>query len=70
MGGDCLNNGCIPSKSFLKSCSVAHQIKTASKYGIKVKGEIEIDFELWTIVDAYWSAWFCPRMTQSKIRTL
>ncbi len=45
MGGDCLNNGCIPSKSFLKSCSVAHQIKTASKYGIKVKGEIEIDFE-------------------------
>ena len=44
MGGDCLNNGCVPSKSFLKSCSIAHQIKTASEYGIKVKGEIEIDF--------------------------
>ena len=45
MGGDCLNTGCVPSKAFLKSCSVAHNARNAFKYGVKIKGEIEIDFE-------------------------
>ncbi len=34
MGGVCLNYGCVPSKTFLKSCHTAHLIKKASSYGI------------------------------------
>ena len=33
-GGDCLVTGCVPSKAFLKSCNVAHTVKTASNFGI------------------------------------
>ena len=39
MGGDCLNTGCVPSKSFLK---IAHGVKSArdlNKYGINVEVE-------------------------------
>ncbi len=34
MGGDCLNYGCVPSKTFLKSAHLAHKMKTATEYGI------------------------------------
>ncbi len=34
MGGDCLNYGCVPSKTFLKSCHLAHAISKGEKYGI------------------------------------
>lgn len=27
LGGDCLNNGCVPSKAFLKCCNVAHHAR-------------------------------------------
>ena len=43
-GGDCLVSGCVPSKAFLKSANVVHSIKSASKYGVKLNGEIEVDF--------------------------
>lgn len=36
IGGDCLHNGCIPSKTFLRSAHVAHLIERSSKYGIDV----------------------------------
>ncbi len=35
MGGDCLNYGCVPSKTFLKSAHLAKQIKSSQAYGIK-----------------------------------
>jgi len=34
MGGDCLNTGCIPSKTLLKSAKVAHQIADAARFGV------------------------------------
>ncbi len=34
MGGDCLNYGCVPSKTFLKSAHLAQKIKKANKYGL------------------------------------
>lgn len=43
MGGDCLNTGCVPSKAIIKSAKVAHQINTASKYGIS-SGPANVDF--------------------------
>mgnify|MGYP001025136168 CR=1 FL=1 len=35
MGGDCLNYGCVPSKTLLKSAHVANSIKNSDKFGIK-----------------------------------
>ena len=34
MGGDCLHYGCVPSKALLKSASVAHVVRQASRWGI------------------------------------
>jgi len=34
MGGDCLNTGCIPSKSFLRSAHLAADLKNSREYGI------------------------------------
>ena len=34
MGGDCLNAGCVPSKTFLKSAHIAKAIQDASMYGL------------------------------------
>lgn len=35
LGGDCTWTGCIPSKTLLKAAKVAHEIRTATKYGLK-----------------------------------
>jgi pyruvate/2-oxoglutarate dehydrogenase complex dihydrolipoamide dehydrogenase (E3) component/uncharacterized membrane protein YdjX (TVP38/TMEM64 family) len=35
MGGDCLNYGCVPSKALIKSASVAHTLRHASRYGLE-----------------------------------
>jgi dihydrolipoamide dehydrogenase len=43
-GGICLNWGCIPTKSLLKSAQVYEYLKNSSDYGIKVDGEIKPDF--------------------------
>ncbi|MDP2842873.1 MAG: FAD-dependent oxidoreductase, partial [Acetobacterium sp.] len=34
MGGDCLNTGCVPSKSFLKGAHLAKEIANAQSFGI------------------------------------
>ncbi len=34
MGGDCLNYGCVPSKSFLHGAHLAGSMKSAKKYGV------------------------------------
>lgn len=36
MGGDCLNYGCVPSKSFLKGAHLAKELDVASEYGFSV----------------------------------
>lgn len=43
-GGVCLNWGCIPTKSLLKSAQVLDYFKHASDYGIRLAGEISADF--------------------------
>jgi len=35
MGGDCLNTGCVPSKTFLKSAHIADDIRNSSRFGLK-----------------------------------
>ncbi len=45
LGGICLNWGCIPTKSLLKSASVFEYLQHAEEYGIKIEGEANADFD-------------------------
>lgn len=45
LGGICLNWGCIPTKSLLKSAQVFDYLRHAGDYGIKIQGSVEPDFE-------------------------
>ncbi len=42
-GGVCLNEGCVPSKTFLNSAKVLDYANHAEKYGVKVEGKNSID---------------------------
>jgi dihydrolipoamide dehydrogenase len=48
LGGICLNWGCIPTKSLLKSAELYQSMKKAEKYGISAK---EVKFDLKKIVE-------------------
>lgn len=43
MGGDCLNVGCVPSKSLLAAAKSVYQIQQAEKFGASTQG-VEVDF--------------------------
>jgi len=44
MGGDCLNTGCVPSKSILRAAKLAHDAKTASRFGLGAfRPAVELD---------------------------
>ena len=45
LGGICLNWGCIPTKALLKSGQVLNDIQAAEKFGIKIEGTAQPDFE-------------------------
>ena len=45
LGGVCLNWGCIPTKSLLKSAQVFDYIKHAENYGITIEGSAKPDFK-------------------------
>lgn len=45
MGGDCLNVGCVPSKSLIRAARSAAEIRRASEFGIRIQGDLQIDFE-------------------------
>ncbi len=42
IGGDCLNDGCVPSKSLIHVARVAHRAKEAIHFGMEVSGTIDI----------------------------
>lgn len=44
LGGTCLNWGCIPTKTLLKTAKVIHAIQEAEKFGVRVNGEMSFDF--------------------------
>lgn len=45
LGGICLNWGCIPTKSLLKSAQAYEYAVHAADYGVSISGEIKPDFE-------------------------
>ena len=44
MGGTCLNQGCIPTKSMIHSAELYHEIKLASRFGIHVD-KVDFNFD-------------------------
>jgi len=43
MGGTCVNNGCIPTKTMVASARAAHVARTAAKYGVTT-GPVSVDY--------------------------
>ena len=48
MGGDCLNTGCVPSKSLLRSASMIQEIKRAPQFGLRT---MRAQFEFADVMD-------------------
>ena len=45
LGGTCLNEGCMPTKSLLQSAEVYSRIKHSDEFGIRLpSGQIELDW--------------------------
>jgi len=44
LGGDCLNTGCVPSKTIIRSAKVMGEIAKAERYGIYVDSPPRVDF--------------------------
>lgn len=44
MGGDCLNVGCVPSKSVIRSSRVVADMQEADGFGVKSPDAIDVDF--------------------------
>jgi len=43
-GGTCVNTGCMPTKTLVASAYAAHLARRSADYGIRIKGDIDIDF--------------------------
>lgn len=44
LGGDCLNVGCVPSKALIRCARAAASVREASEFGVKISGEVSVDF--------------------------
>jgi dihydrolipoamide dehydrogenase len=45
LGGICLNWGCIPTKTLLRSAEIMHYMQHAKNYGLSVEGKISADLD-------------------------
>ena len=45
LGGTCLNRGCIPTKTMIRSAEVANLTRRADEFGIDVEGAVETDMD-------------------------
>lgn len=45
MGGDCLVSGCVPSKALLAAARCAATVQNAGRYGVRISGSVQVDFE-------------------------
>lgn len=48
LGGDCLNEGCIPSKAFIRAAKAAHALRTADRYGLPAR---PVEADLGAVMD-------------------
>lgn len=42
IGGDCLNDGCVPSKALINIAKIIHKAKEAAVFGLQVTGKADI----------------------------
>ena len=42
-GGTCVNTGCIPSKTLIASAQVAHAMRRAGEFGVRIEGALSVD---------------------------
>ncbi|UEM24653.1 FAD-containing oxidoreductase (plasmid) [Skermanella mucosa] len=45
LGGTCVNDGCIPTKTLVASARVAHLARRAADYGVLTGGEVRVDMK-------------------------
>ncbi len=43
LGGTCVNDGCIPTKTLIASARAAFVARQAASYGVRVSGEVSVD---------------------------
>lgn len=43
IGGDCLNDGCVPSKSLIYVARIVHHARQARQFGLQVEGDVDIE---------------------------
>jgi len=48
LGGTCLNTGCIPAKTFLRSSKLFHECREAAKFGVRLES---LSFDMPAVVD-------------------
>lgn len=44
LGGDCLNTGCVPSKTFIRSAKLIGDLKQAAELGVTIPEGVKADF--------------------------
>jgi pyruvate/2-oxoglutarate dehydrogenase complex dihydrolipoamide dehydrogenase (E3) component len=44
MGGDCLNVGCVPSKSLIRAARAVADVRYSGEYGVRVPAGVTVDF--------------------------
>ncbi len=45
LGGTCLNVGCIPTKTLVKSSEISQNVLKAEEFGIEIDGDIKVNME-------------------------
>lgn len=44
MGGDCLNVGCVPSKSLIRAARAVHEVRQSGSLGVRLAQDVQVDF--------------------------
>ena len=69
MGGDCLNTGCVPSKTLIASANVAQQMRTAARFGIgSVTPQVDFTQVMTRVKDVI--ARIAPKDSMARYRAL
>ncbi|HEV7576715.1 MAG TPA: FAD-containing oxidoreductase [Caldimonas sp.] len=45
LGGTCVNDGCIPTKTLVASARAAHVVRRAADFGVRVDGAVSVDMK-------------------------
>ena len=46
LGGDCLNYGCVPSKTLIRTSRLYYEMRNANNFGARAPADIQVDFPM------------------------